>query len=192
MEKLLKLISGLLIALSAFLVGLKLTQPISAPVYGASQPLGEIVSTASSTRTYFGQNGADANGISIRTATTTLLTLFQNQQWNNVALQISDVATTSAGICVNSCAATIYVQPQISFDAGTWSDWNPPVRSTNGTQVGTITLGNASSTVLIWTPTTSGTTTTLFNFERMPGKYARFLVWSTGTSTVLLTGFQQN
>jgi len=154
--------------------------------FGAFQA--SIVRQGSTTPEWFG------SPTSVRTPTTTLLTIDQVHQFSRIGLGITVFASTSIGN-----AGTIYIQPQVSIDAGdqnatstedVWYDWTPSVKGV-GTAINNIFLPVASSSVLTLSPDTLGTTTKLFVFENIVGKFMRFRVWTTGTSTVLLDGFKQ-
>ena len=174
-------IVGWLLALSGFLVSTLLPKPLP-PL----PPLGNIASlsnrsVASSSGTYFGISAE------VRTATATLLTLTDITDIETVALNIQSVSTTTTAYS----SSFVYVLPQISQDASSWFDLNANTIDTTGGNVRTLTLNDSSTTILAYPTRERGTTGTNVVLKNLVGRFMRFQVWTSGTSTVLLQGVEQ-
>lgn len=183
-----KLILGSIAALILAFTGLVVTLEYQvandevSPALGAGSGFAGISQVASTSGTYF-----DVTGASTRTATATLLTIGGVYNYSKIGLEVNVWATTTI-----AKIGTVYVQPQTSYDASVWADWTPNNYGTGGTAVQTMNMAGASTTVLAWAPGELGTTTKQFVFDNAVGKYMRFKVWTTGTSTILLRGNLQN
>lgn len=177
MNKILISLAALLISLSAFVVSL-----LSVQVKDTDKAFGAfdayVVRIASTTVTNFHQ----ASGT--RTATTTLLTIDRAFEAAKLALQIEVNATNTPG--------TIYILPETSQDTVVWFPLGSLHVATgaSGAAVQSIEFGNGTSTQLTFSPVGQGTTTGQFIFDNPVNNLMRFRVWSTGTSSILLSAIK--
>ena len=175
-----KLLVGILVGLAVIAgILLNLTRVVQGPPKPLGNIAGDVQKVASSTASYFGHTTVDAT--IIPTATTTLHTSNITEADDfTLGVQVTATTTQSVGI--------VYIQPQTSFDTSTWYDWSPPITGID-TAVNSISIINASTTFIIWTP--AGTAYRTFKLGEITAKFIRFKVWTTGTSTVLLEGFKK-
>lgn len=142
---------------------------------------------ASTTAKYYGTNAGS------RTATgTPILTLEDLVNVKNVMLEVIVNSTTTATTCATGCSGKTYLYVQGSRDAITWFNLPPKTLATaaSGVAVDTINLSGtvASSSILAFEPFQNGETGQQFLLEKLAVRYIRVFAWSTGTSTVAVTG----
>lgn len=174
MKTLILAITAFIIALTAFVVSLQLKDTPKA-LGGFESSLQLIASTTATN--FIAPDGT-------RTATTTLLTVGRAFEGEKLALRIEVNATGTAG--------TIYILPETSQNAITWF----PIGNLNvatgasGANVQSIAFGTGSSTQLTFEPIGLGTTTGQFVLDNPVANLIRFRVWSTGTSSILLSAIK--
>lgn len=122
-----------------------------------------------------------------RTATTTVQRLIVEKEVEEVGIILTvQNATNTPGV--------IFVLPEgaynTAFDFSTLAN----LHLSNGAAGAFVTnrsLGNASSTILEFTPNSQGTTSVAYSFKPPVGiRELRFRVWSTGTSSIALDAYK--
>ena len=173
MNKIILAVSALIASLALFIGLLSVTLDETEKTLGAFDA-GLIATTTSR----FYSHAATGT----RTATSTLQRLV-------VENEVVEIGMILTGESATNTPGTIYVQPEGAYDTNygyaTLANLYT-VTGAEGAAVNTIALGTGTTTFTL-VPSGNGTTSVAYSFKPPAGiREMRFLVWSTGTSSIAL------